>query len=37
MVKEIYQAVDRAEARAKLKKTVEAYKEKTGKFCDWLE
>jgi len=36
-VKEIYGAQDRAEAEARLKKTVEKLKDKAPKFCDWLE
>lgn len=36
-VKEIYQATDMEEAKSRLKRTVEKYKEKAERFCDWLE
>lgn len=36
-VKEIYQAADMEEAKSRLKRTVEKYKEKAERFCDWLE
>lgn len=36
-VKEIYQATDAEEARRQLKRTVEKYKGKASRFCDWLE
>lgn len=36
-VKEIYQAIDAEEARGRLKRTVEKYKGKASRFCDWLE
>lgn len=36
-VREIYQATDRQEAEMRLRKTVERYREKASKFCDWLE
>lgn len=36
-VREIYQAVDKYEAEARLKKIVERFKDKASKFCDWLE
>jgi putative transposase len=36
-VKEIYQAIDKAEAEMRLRKAVEYYKGKASKFCEWLE
>lgn len=36
-VREIYQALDKYEAEARLKKVVEKFKDKASKFCDWLE
>jgi transposase-like protein len=36
-VREIYQATDVEEARSRLKRIVEKYKGKAGRFCDWLE
>lgn len=36
-VKDIYQAVNLKEARARMEETVECYQAKAGKFCDWLE
>jgi len=37
VVKEIYQAVSRTEAEARLKRAVETYSEKAKRFSDWLE
>ena len=36
-VREIYQALDRDEAMARMKKVVEKYEERAPKFCEWLE
>lgn len=36
-VKELYQAIDRDEADIRMKKTIEKYRDKASKFCDWLE
>jgi transposase-like protein len=36
-VREIYQAVDMEEAKERLKRVVERFKDKAVKFCDWLE
>jgi len=36
-VREIYQAIDRREARERLKLTVERFRDKAPRFCDWLE
>jgi transposase-like protein len=36
-VKEIYQAIDRNEAEARLKRIVERLKDKAEGFCNWLE
>lgn len=36
-VREIYQALDRIEAESRLKRTVERFKDRASKFCDWLE
>jgi putative transposase len=36
-VREIYQAMDREEAEARMRKVVERYKSKAAKFCAWLE
>jgi len=36
-VRDIYQAMDKEEALERLKRTVERFKDKAAKFCDWLE
>jgi putative transposase len=36
-VREIYQAIDKWEAEARLKRIVERFKTKASKFCEWLE
>ena len=36
-VKEIYQASDRLEADARMKKVIERYSVKASRFCSWLE
>lgn len=36
-VRDIYQAIDLTEARRRMKETVDRYKGKAEKFCDWLE
>jgi transposase-like protein len=36
-VREIYQALDKEEADRRMRKTIERYKNKASKFCDWLE
>lgn len=36
-VKEIYQASDRVEAEARMNKTIEQYRVKASRFCNWLE
>ncbi|MCB1118569.1 MAG: IS256 family transposase [Chlamydiia bacterium] len=36
-VREIYQAWDKDEAIERMKKVIERYADKAGKFCDWLE
>ena len=36
-VKEIYQAADADEARIRLSKVVDKFKDKASRFCDWLE
>jgi len=36
-VRDIYQAMDKEEALERIKRTVERFKDKAAKFCDWLE
>ncbi len=36
-VREIYQALDKEEAKSRMRKTVERYLTQASKFCDWLE
>ena len=36
-VKDIYQGLDKTDAKTRLKTIVERYKNKASKFCDWLE
>lgn len=36
-VREIYQALDRDEAMARMKKVIEKYEKRAPKFCEWLE
>ena len=36
-VRDIYQAMDKQEAMERLKRTVDRFKGKAEKFCDWLE
>lgn len=36
-VREIYQAADKNEAQMRLKRVVEAFRNKASRFCDWLE
>lgn len=36
-VREIYGAMDKAEAEARMRKVVERYHSKAAKFCEWLE
>ena len=36
-VREIYRAIDKNEAKERMRKIVERYKNQATKFCDWLE
>lgn len=36
-VREIYQAIDKDEAKSRMKKIVDSYQLKAPKFCEWLE
>lgn len=36
-VKELYQSIDKIEAETRLKRTVDRFKDKASRFCEWLE